>query len=192
MKKTILAVAMAAASFIATSASAQEVTTDGSRAFGIDPYVGVMGGYERFDRAPGRGIPATLPGGNRLDGGLVEGVVGVNVPLGSFFVGAEGNVTKGFVGDIDWQYGVSGRAGFRAGETGLVYGKVGHQWVNFDRFGNDSPDFGATSYAVGAEVGPKFLGLDGLVKKEGVRVRLEVGTQDFDSVRPMIGLIGHF
>jgi outer membrane immunogenic protein len=192
MKKTILGIALAAASFAAAGSASAQTTPDGSRPFGIDPYVGVMGGYESFDRAPGHGIPARLPGQDRLDGGLVEGVVGVNVPLGSFFIGAEGDVAKGFVGDVDWKYGVAGRAGFRAGETALVYGKVGHEWVNFDRFGNDSPDFGATAYGIGAEVGPKFVGLDGLVKKEGVRVRLEVNTYDFDSVRPMIGLVGHF
>jgi outer membrane immunogenic protein len=189
--KTLL-LAAAALMAIPAAAHAQDVTSDGSRAYGIDPYVGVMGGYEGFDSDPGHGIPNSVPG-DRLKGGLVEGVAGVNVPLGAFFVGVEGNAAKGFTGDIDWQYGVHGRVGVRAGETGLVYGKVGYQWINFDRYGNDSPDFGAISYGIGGEFGPKAVGLDGLVKKEGVRFRLEVSTYGtFQSVRPMAGIVGHF
>ena len=88
---------------------------------------------------------------------------------------------------------VHGRAGVRAGETGLVYGKVGYRWVNFDRYGNNSPDFGRISYGVGGEFGPKAIGLDGLVKKEGVRFRAEVATTgNFETVRPSLGIIGHF
>ena len=191
MKKLLLA-AVAAASMIPAVASAQETTTDGSRAFGIDPYVGVMGGYEGFESDPGHGIPYSAPG-NRLKGGLIEGVAGVNVPLGSFFVGAEGNVAKGFTGDIDWEYGVHGRVGARAGETGLVYVKAGYRWVNFDRYGNNSRDYGRISYGIGGEFGPRAIGLDGLVSKEGVRFRAEIATTgDFETVRPMIGVIGHF
>ena len=191
MKKLLFA-ALAAATFLPAAANAQETTSDGSRAFGIDPYVGVMGGYEGFESDPGHGIPFSAPG-NRLKGGLVEGVAGVNVPLGAVFVGVEGNVAKGFSGDIDWEYGVHGRAGVRAGETGLFYGKVGYRWVNFDRYGPNSGDFGRISYGLGGEFGPKVLGLDGLVKNEGVRIRAEIATTGkFDTVRPMLGVIGHF
>ena len=56
----------------------------------------------------------------RLDGSLVQGIVGFNVPLGPVFVGAEGNVAKGISGDIDWQYGGTGRAGVRAGDSGYL------------------------------------------------------------------------
>jgi outer membrane immunogenic protein len=191
MKKLLLAVA-GAAFLIPAAAMAQETTTDGSRAFGIDPYVGVMGAYEGFESNPGHGIPSS-PAGNRLKGGLVDGVAGVNVPLGSFFIGVEGNAAKGFSGDIDWEYGVHGRAGVRAGETGLFYGKVGYRCVNFDRYGPDSRDFGRISYGVGGEFGPKAIGLDGLVKKEGIRFRAEIATTgDFETVRPSLGIIGHF
>jgi outer membrane immunogenic protein len=191
MKKLLLA-ATAAAFLVPAAASAQDTTTDGSRKFGIDPYVGVMGGYEGFESNPGGGIPASVRG-DRLKGGLVEGVAGVNVPLGAFFVGVEGNAAKGFTGDIDWEYGVHGRVGARAGETGLVYVKAGYRWVNFDRYGNNSPDFGRVSYGIGGEFGPSAIGLDGLVKKEGIRLRAEVSTTgEFESVRPMIGVIGHF
>ena len=203
--RTALIAAFAAATALATPAFAQDAggeplpagtatAPDGTRAFGIEPYVAVLGGYERFDNQPGHGIPAVAAnGGNNLDGGLVQGIVGVNVPLGPVFVGAEGNVTKGFTGDIDWQYGAAGRFGFRAGESGLFYGKVGYQWVNFERFGNNSRDFHAVTYGVGAEVGPKDIGLGGITGNSGVRFRLEVSTfGNADSFRPMAGAVFHF
>jgi outer membrane immunogenic protein len=190
MKKLMFA-AVAAAFLVPAAASAQDVTEDGSRAYGIEPYVGVMGGYEGFESNPGAGIPSSRPG-NRLKAGLVEGVAGVNLPLNAFFVGVEGNVAKGFTGSVDWEYGVHGRVGVRAGETGLFYGKVGYRWVNFDRYGKNSRDYGSISYGIGGEVGLKTLGLDGLVKKEGVRLRTEISTTgEFRSVRPMAGLVLH-
>lgn len=195
MKKLLLA-AVATAFLVPAAASAQDTTVatteDGSRAFGIEPYVGVLGGYEGFESNPGAGIPSSRPG-NRMKAGLVEGVAGVNVPLGPVFVGVEGNVAKGFKGSVDWEYGVHGRVGFRAGETGLFYGKVGYRWVNFDRYGKNSGDFGNVSYGIGGEIGLKALGLDGLVKKEGVRFRTEISTTgEFRTVRPMAGVIAHF
>jgi outer membrane immunogenic protein len=193
MRKTIMTLALAAASAIATPAMAQDTAPDGTRAFGIEPYVGVMGGWEEFDRNAGHGIPATPIGRDKLNGGLVQGVVGVNVPLGPVFVGAEGNVVKGFKGDIDWQYGAAGRFGFRAGDSGLFYGKVGYQWVNFDKNAPTNRDFHAVSYGIGAEVGPKDIGLGGITGNAGVRLRLEVSTfGDADSFRPMAGVIAHF
>ena len=88
---------------------------DGSDAFGFEPYVAVMGGYFNYDRdTTNIGIPNRIDGRNR-EGALVEGIVGANIPLGAVFVGVEGNVAKGVDGSIDWQYGVTGRAGFRAG-----------------------------------------------------------------------------
>ena len=67
---------------------------DGTRAFGIEPYVAVRGGWEEFqsDSVPG------APRQNKLNGSLVEGLAGVNIPLGPVFVGAEGNVAKGVSG----------------------------------------------------------------------------------------------
>lgn len=193
MRKTIMTLALVASSAIAAPAMAQSTSPDGSKAFGIEPYVGVMGGWEEFDRDAGHGIPVAPAGVKKLNGGLVQGVVGVNVPLGPLFVGAEGNVAKGFSGDIDWQYGVAGRAGVRVGDSGLFYGKVGYQWVNFDTFGKNSPDFHAVSYGLGAEVGPKDIGLGGITGNAGVRLRLEVSTfGDADSFRPMAGVIAHF
>ncbi|MFZ3484087.1 opacity protein [Sphingomonas sp. 3-13AW] len=192
MRKFTLAAAAAAAAFVSAPAFAQDTAPDGSRAFGIDPYVAVLGGWEQFDNEPNEpGIPA--PARGRLDGSLVQGIVGFNVPLGPVFVGAEGNVAKGISGDIDWQYGVAGRAGVRAGESGLIFGKVGYQWVNFAAFGKDSPDYHAMTYGLGFEVGPKDIGLGGVTGNGGLRFRGEVTTfGDAHSLRPMAGLVAHF
>jgi outer membrane immunogenic protein len=192
MRKITLSAVAAAAAFVAMPAAAQDTAPDGSRAFGIDPYVAVLGGWEQFDNEPNEaGIPAASR--DRLDGSLVQGIVGFNVPLGPVFVGAEGNAAKGISGDIDWEYGVAGRAGVRAGESGLIYGKVGYQWVNFAAFGKDSPDYHAMTYGLGFEVGPKDIGLSGLTGNAGIRFRGEVTTfGDAQSLRPMAGLVAHF
>lgn len=167
---------------------------DGSRAFGIEPYVGVTGGYEWFDsQRTDAGIPQRA-NRDQYDGALVQGVVGLNVPLGPLFVGAEGNVVKGVKGDIDWQYGAAGRFGVRAGESGLIYGKVGYQWVNFSQgAANTGRDYHEMTYGIGAEVGPKSIGLGGITGASGVRLRIEGNTfGSFKSFRPMAGLIAHF
>ena len=201
------AIAAAATPAIAQDMSSSETTTtstdvatteptapDGTRAFGLEPYVAILGGYERFDNRVGNGIPdVPANGGNNLDGGLVEGIVGVNIPLGPVFVGAEGSVAKGFTGDIDWSYGAAGRFGLRAGESGLFYGKVGYTWVNFQRNGLENRDFNAITYGIGGEFGPKDIGLGGLTGNSGVRLRMEVSTfGSADSFRPMAGAVFHF
>ena len=198
MRKFLVLAAVAAAA-LPTFAFAQDssettveaTAPDGTPAFGIEPYFGIMGGYERFDDEANRaGVPVVA---RDLDGSLVQGVLGFNVPLGPVFVGADGNVAKGIKGAIDWEYGAAGRFGVRAGESGLIYGKVGYQWVNFDRFGNDSRDYHDVTYGVGVEVGPKDIGLGGLTGNSGVRLRLEANTfGNFHSFRPMAGVIAHF
>ena len=219
MRTFTLAAAIAAA-VIAVPAVAQDATPapqdqaatdgprapDGSKAFGIEPYVGIMGGWEQFDNEPDHGIPqalnadGTIRRGYKPSGSLVQGVAGVNIPLGPLFVGAEGNVAKGIDGNIDWEYGAAGRFGVRAGDSGLFYGKVGYQWVNFDHFsgldtngGNTNRDYNAITYGIGAEVGPKDIGLQGITGRAGIRLRAEVNTfGDFHSFRPMLGLVTHF
>ncbi|RIA37653.1 outer membrane immunogenic protein [Hephaestia caeni] len=193
MRKFFWTVASAAV-FVAVPAFAQDASTDtgavetadGTRAFGIEPYVGIIGGYERFDdEVTHSGIP--VPAGQNYKGGLIEGVAGVNVPLGPVFAGVEGSVAKGFTGDIDWEYGAAGRFGVRAGDTGLFYGKVGYRWVNFDALGPNSGDYGEMVYGVGTEFAPAGK------KMNDVRVRLEVDTYgDAHSFRPMAGLIAQF
>lgn len=174
-------------------ATEEAVAPDGSDAFGFEPYVAVMGGYFNYDgNLSDSGIPDKAGGSNR-EGGIVEGIVGANIPLGAFFVGAEGSVAKGFTGDIDWQYGVAGRAGFRAGESGLIYGKAGYEWVNFDDDATTGGrDYGNEVYGLGFEAGPRDIGLGGLTGETGARLRVEVTTNDFNSYRPMAGVVFHF
>ena len=202
MRMFSIAAAAAVAAF-AVPAFAQDTTDttyetaptapDGTRAFGIEPYVGVMGTWQSFDNERNKaGIPQ-LANGERLKGWEVTGVAGVNVPLGPVFVGAEGNVAKGVSGDIDWEYGAAGRFGFRAGDSGMIYGKVGYQWVNFDRFGKNSPDYDGMTYGIGFEVGPKDIGLGGVTGNSGVRLRGEMSTfGTAHSLRPSLGIVTHF
>ena len=170
------------------TAMAQDTSPDGSKAFGIEPYFAVLGGYHEFDSdekgklTTGCTTPSGCP-----DGGLVEGIVGVNIPLGAFFVGAEGNVAKGFNG-IRSEYGGYGRFGLRAGESGLIYGKVGYQRVNTRERGADSD----MAYGGGVEVGPKMIGLGGLTRSEGIRLRLDFSTFNLRSIRPAAGVVVHF
>jgi len=204
MRKLVLAAVAASAAFVATPSLAQDATAtdtsapvdsstaqapDGSKAFGFEPYVAVRGGWEEFQSDAVAGAPVR----NKLNGSLVEGLVGANVPLGAFFVGAEGNVAKGISGDIDWQYGAAGRFGLRAGESGLIYGKVGYQWVNFDKRVNTDRDFHDVTYGIGFEVGPKEIGLGGLTGNSGIRLRGEVSTFGWtNSFRPTLGIVAHF
>jgi outer membrane immunogenic protein len=221
MRKLSLAIALAAAT-VAVPAFAQDMSApapvdnsaqvgeaaapDGSKAFGIEPYFGIMGGWEQFDNQAGHGIPQALNAdgstrrGYRPSGSLVQGVAGINIPLGPVFIGAEGNAIKGIDGNIDWEYGAAGRFGFRAGDSGLIYGKVGYQWVNFDHFSGNSTnggvtnrDYSAITYGIGAEVGPQSIGLKGITGNAGFRIRAEVNTfGDAQSFRPMLGIITHF
>lgn len=190
--RKIVYVMVAAVALGASGSALAQTAPDGSKAFGIEPYFGVQGGYESFDRDVNRqGIPVK-PGGDNYSGTLVEGVLGVNVPLGPVFAGVEGNVAKGVDGDIDWKYGVVGRIGARAGESGLVYGKAGKEWVNFHHATPGNADYGKMVYGVGVEVGPKDIGLGGVTGNSGVRLRFEANTYDFNSIRPMIGVVAHF
>lgn len=201
MRKILTAAALAATT-LAVPAFAQDATTtstetvaapDGSRAFGIEPYFGIRGGWEQFDSEGNRaGIPP-VDRRNKLNGSLVEGLVGVNVPLGPVFVGAEGNVAKGISGDIDWEYGAAGRFGLRAGDSGLIYGKVGYQWVNFAKRVPTTRDYDDVTYGVGFEVGPKDIGLGGITGSSGFRLRGEVSTfGNAHSFRPTLGVVTHF
>jgi len=180
--------AAAAALLVPAAAMAQDTAPDGSKAFGIEPYVGIQGGYHDFDSDNQGRLTTNCNGGSGCpDGAVLEGVAGINVPLGPVFVGVEGNVAKGFSG-IDWEYGGYARAGVRAGVSGMIYGKVGYQWVNSDDKGNAHN----WSWGAGVELGPKDIGLSGISLPAGVRFRAEITTFDQHSIRPMGGLVFHF
>src|SRR3546814_17310238 len=85
MKKFLFAAAIVLS--LPTAALAQEDAPDGTPAFGIEPYVGVLAGYHVFDKDSEFGSPL----GGRMNGGLISGVAGINVPVGPAFVGVDGN-----------------------------------------------------------------------------------------------------
>ena len=159
---------------------------DGSQAFGFEPYFGVLGGYNSFDRTRN----ATGLANPRFDGALVEGILGFNIPLGPVFFGVEGHGAKGF-GDLDWEYGVRGRAGARIGDSGLIYGSVGYTWIEA-RDNRGFVDMKDWVYGLGVEVGPRDIGLGGISGSSGARLRFSVETMDFNSIRPMAGVVFHF
>ena len=176
-------VAATAIAGLSSVAMAQDAP-DGTPAFGIEPYAGVLGGYHSFDRNSEFGSPR----GGEMNGALVSGIAGVNVPLGPVFAGIEGNATKGF-GDIDWEYGARGRIGARAGDSGMIFASAGYQWVNGARGYSDQKDW---IYGIGVEAGPSDIGLGGITGNSGIRLRLQAETYDFDSIRPMAGVVFHF
>ncbi len=183
--KTLLLAALGAASLVPAAACAQDGGVPTNTRF--QPYVGVMGGYESFDREyNGLGIPG------RTKGGVVEGVVGANLDLGPVMVGAEGNVAKGFSGDIDWEYGVAGRVGLRAGKDSMFFGKVGYKWVNLDSQGINGLDHDGMVYGAGVELSPVDVGMAS-GDNSNLRLRLQVDTMgNFHSIRPMAGLVAKF
>lgn len=148
----------------------------------IEPYVGVTGVYDSFDaKENGSGRPEFGP-----DGWLVEGVAGVNVPVGdTFFVGVEGNVAKGVDGDIDWEYGAAGRAGLKLQDMGLLYGKVGYNWVKLEhRPLVGDRNFDGIVWGGGFELGPR---------EGNIRLRGEFTTMNnIDSIRPSLGVVMAF
>jgi opacity protein-like surface antigen len=187
----LAAPAIAQDSSMQPAASAASDTTprapDGSEAFGIEPYLGVLGSYASFDNDSDFG---TRPGYGSLNSWMITGIGGINIPLGPLFIGAEGNVAKGF-SDIDWTYGVRGRAGFRAGETGMIFLTGGYQWIKVK---TDRGFFDENGYVVGGgvEIGPRDIGMGGVTGKSGPRLRIQVETFKFQSVQPSIGIVFHF
>lgn len=198
MKTLMIGLIGASAAVLSAPAAAQdmpETAPDGTRAFTLEPYAGVQGGYHEFDSSNGGRITTNCNGGSGCpDGGLVEGFAGVNAGLGPVFLGVEGNIAKGFKG-LDYEYGVYGRFGGRAGESGLIYGKVGYQWVRTkvrDTVNGGRRRDDAIAWGLGVEAGPKDIGLDGLIGQAGVRLRAEVTTFNFQSLRPVAGVVFHF
>jgi outer membrane immunogenic protein len=156
----------------------------------FEPYVGIMGGSQDFDDELYSGGP---PSGYR--GWLVEGVGGVNVNMGRFFVGAEGSVAKGVDKDIDWEYGAAGRAGVRIGQGSNFFLKAGYQWTQFHDSArpvvNPDTTYDGTIYGFGAEVSPADLGISQSLSN--LRLRGQVDTRgDFHSFRPMAGIVWAF
>lgn len=186
--KTLLFTAAAAASLLPAAALAQTAPQDDAGSRRIEPYVGVMGGIHNFDsEASKAGIP---PVGYK--GRIVEGVAGVNARVaGPVVVGVEGTASKGVSGDIDWEYGVAGRAGVKAGKDSLIFTKVGYKWVNFDALGPNSRDYHGMTYGAGVELSPADMG--GSAQSSNIRLRVQADTMgNFHSIRPMAGVVAKF
>lgn len=180
MKKTIIT-AMAVTALIPLQAHAQDDAATTSR---LEPYVGIMGGYNDFDdpRSENTGVPGDY------SGTMVEGVAGVNYNLGRFVVGVEGNAAKGIEGDIDWEYGVAGRAGLKLGKDSMFFGKVGYEWTNFDALGENSGDYDDWTYGMGVELSAADMGMN--ESRSNLRFRAQVDTRgNFHSIRPMAGIV---
>lgn len=153
---------------------------------GVEPYVGVLGGLHDFDDEQYKGAPPL--GGS---GGFVEGVVGVNLNFGRFFVGAEGSGAKGFTGDLDWEYGAAGRFGVRAGKDSLFFGKVGYQWTEFALPANGDRAYDGITFGFGMELSAADMGM--FSDTSPIRLRAGVDTRgDFHSFRPSAGLVLKF
>lgn len=155
------AVALAA---IATPAVAQTANP-------VRPYVGVVGGSEKYD-------------GNGPKGDLVGLVGGLDYDLGesAMFIGVEGNAMKGF-GDIDKEYGVAGTFGTRAyvGGAWKLFAKVGVQRVDFDRRGGQT----RLLTGLGADYAP-------FASRPGLAFRFAADTFEFDTTRLTAGMVIRF
>jgi outer membrane immunogenic protein len=171
----------AIASLGAIAAASPALAQDEGSTRSIEPYIGVTGVYDSFDaKVNEAGIPPFGP-----EGWLVEGVAGINMPVGDmFFVGVEGNVAKGVSGDIDWEYGAAGRAGLRMNDTGMIYGKVGYNWIEFDDPIGGGQTYDGVVWGGGVEVAPGAGNL---------RLRAEFTTMNnIDSIRPTVGVVMGF
>ena len=58
---------------------------------------------------------------------------------------------------------------------------------------SDGPRPAGATARIGAEIGPKDIGLGGITGNSGLRLRMEVSTfDDANSFRPMAGVVAHF
>lgn len=65
-----------------TAAEAGPTAPDGSKAFGIEPYLGILGSYASFDNDSDFGSSPTNGSLNRW---MITGVGGINIPLDPSF-----------------------------------------------------------------------------------------------------------
>jgi hypothetical protein len=158
---------------------------------GAHPYVGIQGALHDLNVDEDE---IDTGGFDLDDSALTYGVYGgVDFDLGkSAIVGVEGNFNLGD-GPIDSEYGVAGRIGFKAGNSGsVIFARAGYQWINVDGSGllgvdddlidDDDADLDDTigDYLVG-------VGADIAVGKN-MGLRVAVDTVSFDTLRPSVGL----
>jgi hypothetical protein len=130
------------------------------------------------------------------DSAVIYGVYGgVDFDLGtSAIIGVEGNINMGN-GPIDSEYGVAGRIGFRAGNSGsVIFARAGYQWVNVDGeglLGIDEDIIDDDDLDVDDTIGDYIVGIGAdIAVGPAFGIRVAVDTISFDSLRPTIG--AHF
>jgi opacity protein-like surface antigen len=128
------------------------------------------------------------------DSGLIYGVYGgVDFDIGkSAVIGVEGNFNMGN-GPIDAEYGVAGRIGLRAGNSGtIIFARAGYQWVNVNAAGLlGIPDEEIDDDELGVDdtIGDYIVGLGAdIAVGEKLGIRVAVDTISFDTLRPTVGL----
>ncbi len=93
------------------------------------PYAGVEGGYAVTDVD---GVTIAGPFELNEKSGVFSAVVGYRMPLGAdsrVVLGAEGSLGS-YTHRAEERYGVSGTAGYRIADKGLVYGRFGYAWLD--------------------------------------------------------------
>lgn len=137
----------------------------------VRPYVGIVGGSERYH-----------DGGPRGD--MVGVIGGLDYDLGTspMFIGVEGNAMKGF-GDIDKEYGIAGTIGTRAyvGGAWKLFAKAGVQRVDFDGSGGDTRFLAG----LGADYAP-------FTSRPGIAFRFGADTLEFKTTRLTAGMVLRF
>jgi outer membrane immunogenic protein len=110
------------ASLMFSSTAAQAEEFDG-------PYAGVEAGYAVTDVD---GVTIAGPFELKEKSTVISAVAGYRLPLGPgsrVVLGVEGSIGT-YTSRADARYGVSGTAGYRIVDKGLLYGRVGYAWLD--------------------------------------------------------------
>ncbi|WP_369025324.1 outer membrane beta-barrel protein [Qipengyuania sp. RANM35] len=180
MRKTVLALAIAAPAIaLPTAAQAQDVVPGSG-------FVAVTAGIHDLNVEDE--VQAAVVGLEINDSSPIFGIAaGYDVPVGTgLFAGVEGNFNLG-TDAIDSEYGLSGRLGFAMPGGAKVYGRVGYQWIDLDLnaiTGADDFDFSDFDDTDGdVMVG---AGVDVPLGKTFIRANID--TVSFDTLRGTVGV----
>ncbi|WP_438727374.1 outer membrane beta-barrel protein [Parasphingorhabdus sp. DH2-15] len=175
MKKTIISILAIGVATAASPAMAQ--SNDAQAEF----YVGASAGYHDV---------GDLPIVGTVDGIILGGYAGVDVPVGeTIIIGLEGNYHFG-TSDIDSEYGIAAKLGTRVGNNGQVFLRGGYQEVDFD-LGNIVG--GGVPAGLDDSDGDYLVGVGGQISTgNNIGLRLVVDTIGFDTVRATVGVQYNF
>jgi hypothetical protein len=123
---------------------------------------------------------------------IIGGFVGVDFPVGAnLFAGVEGNYHFG-TDVIDSEYGVSGRFGF-VGEGGSkYYVRGGYQEIDLDISGIFNEDLSEFEDEFDTSDGDYLVGLGADFPIGAVKLRFNLDTISFDTVRGTAGVAFSF